>query len=75
MAKTGKKRKVNLIPYLALKELDCIIEQFGYAMRNANKEYISILPECHHDRAPRFTPNMDAAWAKYVEWCRRNPNG
>jgi len=57
-------------------ELEAIIEEFGRAMRNANKGYIAAYQKsCAHNDEYRFTMTMALAWWNYVEWCRRNPNG
>lgn len=54
-------------------ELNLIIEEFGRAMWNANRKFVSREPECHHDDAPRFTLNMQMIWYKYIAFCQRNP--
>lgn len=50
-------------------ELGLIIDEFGRAMWNANRHYVT--GRFGH-AYPCFTPNMEAAWAKYVEFCRNN---
>jgi len=62
-----KQQKANV-------ELEGIIEEFGRAMRDANKEYVAIPPTCSHVGV-RFTPGMAFAWERYVAWCAANPNG
>jgi hypothetical protein len=52
-------------------ELETIIEEFGRAMRNANKEYIATPLGCHHERL-RFTPRMYCVWSMYTNFCVRN---
>ena len=54
-------------------ELELIIETFGRAMRDANRPYISSLPEYQHALAPLFTLNMSEAWRLYVVFCRSHP--
>jgi hypothetical protein len=54
-------------------ELGLIIDEFGRAMWNANREYVTSTPSCHHETSIRFTPSMWGAWHKYVEFCIRNP--
>lgn len=49
-------------------ELEGIIEEFGSAMRNANRPYIGL-------RDLNLTPRMKVAWYKYVEFCNTHPNG
>lgn len=46
-------------------ELELIIEEFGRAMRNANRNYI----QSRND----FTINMTVAWYKYRRFCRSHP--
>lgn len=53
-------------------ELGLIIDEFGRAMWSANREYV-VPPYSDHSFGTRFTPNMEAVWARYVEFCRRNP--
>lgn len=48
-------------------ELALIIEEFGRAMWNANPRYITE----PHGMGPRFTPNMQTAWNKYVDFLAR----
>ena len=55
-------------------ELGLIIDAFGQAMWNANKEYIGKQPACSHENGIRFTPSMWRAWNKYVDFCARYPN-
>jgi hypothetical protein len=52
-------------------ELDEIIVEFGLAMKSANYKYIADPPHCHHDSGIRFTPRMQAAWDRYVLYCRK----
>ena len=55
-------------------ELGLIIDEFGRAMWNADREYIAQQPSCAHDPAMHFTASMQVAWAKYVEFCMENPS-
>lgn len=51
-------------------ELEAIIEEFGRAMRAAYKPYIaSYVPPCQHEQQIPFTPHMEQAWDRYVDWC------
>lgn len=54
-------------------ELGLIIEEFGRAMWNANKEYIAAVSDYMNGRLS-FTGAMNAAWYKYVEFCFRYGN-
>lgn len=50
-------------------ELGLIIDEFGRAMWNADREYIAT-----HGYTPgKLTFNMWQAWRRYVEFCRGNP--
>lgn len=51
-------------------ELGLIIDEFGRAMWNANREYIA---EHEHFGWPKLTPNMTVAWMKFVQFCTENP--
>ena len=53
-------------------ELELIIEEFGQAMRAANRGYICRPTGCSHDDAPRFTPRMESVWYDYVTFCQRH---
>lgn len=72
MARTGttrnsaKQQRINA-------ELETIIEEFGRAMRDANRACIAEEPACSHDNKPRFTLNMEFVWSKYVNFCLDNP--
>jgi hypothetical protein len=67
MRKTLKEQRIS-------RELEEIIEEFGHAMRNANKEYIAQPPSCPHDEYLRITPRMKTIWELYTDFCRRNPD-
>lgn len=54
-------------------ELELIIEDFGRAMRDANREFVSHPPSCSHV-ARRFTAHMEGAWSAYILFCREHPN-
>lgn len=54
-------------------QLELIIERFGHAMRNANREYVSRPSKCQHDPFVRFTLNMHMTWQTYVEFCQNHP--
>lgn len=54
-------------------ELETIIEEFGRAMRNANRTYVSRPATCVHDSLNRMTPVMYVFWLQYLDFCRRNP--
>ena len=73
MATTGMKARSKAQQAVAAR-LGEIIDEFGHAMWNARRAYIATPPECKHDDIPRFTFGMEAAWAKYVEFCKENPN-
>lgn len=74
MAKIGTPAKFSTLKQQReAGELELIIEEFGRAMRNANRQYIARPTVCHHDDNPRFTPNMTMVWAKYVEFCMSHP--
>lgn len=53
-------------------ELGLIIDEFGRAMWNANREYIGSTSACQHQR-PVFTLSMSVAWDKYIDFCTRHP--
>jgi hypothetical protein len=78
MARTGippkVKIKVNSQKQQAKNaELETIIEDFGAAMRNADKFYMAdSVRECGHNSLYRFTFNMEIAWKNYINWCKRN---
>lgn len=55
-------------------ELETIIESFGNAMRNANREYMNRPLPCSHVAWQNFTPSMVHRWYDYLEFCRRNPS-
>lgn len=55
-------------------ELELIIEEFGRSMRNANRVYIAT-PQCGcGQHGPQFTPGMEMAWNRYVEFCMKHPH-
>lgn len=54
-------------------ELELIIDEFGQAMRNANREHVSRERQCQHDAFVSFTYNMHSVWDKYKEFCRSHP--
>lgn len=69
---TGKqaKFKVNTLKQQRENaEMESIIEEFGRAMRNAYRPFVTRPPACQHEHGPRFTPGMEAVWARYVEFC------
>ncbi len=70
----GKPQKVTRTKQSLNGELGLIIEEFGRAMWNANKEYIARQPACSHESGLYFTPSMWAAWNEYVDFCARNPH-
>jgi hypothetical protein len=55
-------------------ELEAIIEDFGNAMRLANRQFIARPRECWHGKGISFTPHMEVAWMNYVDFCARNPS-
>lgn len=75
MARTGTKLKVNTLKQQReAAELESIIEEFGRAMRSANRDFISgIMPGAPID-GPIFTLNMKASWIKYEEFCLKHPD-
>ena len=54
-------------------ELELIVEEFGRAMRSANKNWIGEVEMQSNDDVPRFTMMMQMAWYHYVDFCQRNP--
>lgn len=56
-------------------ELDLIVADMVRAMWQANKAYVASQPVCSCVKEPRFTLSMKSAWAKYVDFCRKYPNG
>lgn len=75
MARTGTKQSTST-KFLTDDEhrsdvaLEQIIEDFGTAMRDANKSYVSRPVECSHDTGINFTIRMGHVWQQYIEWCR-----
>jgi hypothetical protein len=67
-------KRNNLKQQRANAELEAIIEAFGAAMRDANKQYIATTPSGTLGEVPRFTLHMSFVWAKYVDFCARNPS-
>ena len=76
MAKTGIRPKFKISTLKQQREnaeLEHIIEEFGRAMRNANRAYIATPQQCLHDTQPRFTPGMHAIWSHYIVFCMEHP--
>ena len=53
-------------------ELESIIDEFGKAMRNANKRYIDAR-NCSGSLI-QFTLAMVSAWDKYIDFCKEHPD-
>lgn len=54
-------------------ELESIIEEFGCAMRDADKPYIATYqPACGHEAQLPFTLHMKIVFARYRQWCREH---
>ncbi len=69
MGRTGTLLKSNTLKQQRENaELECIIEEFGRAMRNAEKTYIT---QATNDGKPNFTLSMKFAWDKYLVLCVR----
>lgn len=67
MARTGIRVKSNTLKQQRESaELELIIEEFGRAMRNAEKTYVT---RDSHDGRPNFTLSMQFAWDKYLMFC------
>jgi hypothetical protein len=70
MGKTGTQVKFNTLKQQReAAELELIIEEFGNAMRNADKTYVSKAGNIAISIGLRFTPNMNAAWTRYMTFC------
>lgn len=71
MAKTGTQPKFKISTLKQQREaaeLEAIIDEFGNAMRNANRAAIA-------SHGPRWlTLNMDQALCKFFLFCDRHPN-
>jgi hypothetical protein len=67
MAQTGQMRKSKKQQKID-EELGAIIDEFGKAMWGADKRYIMT----DRGNVINFTPNMQCAWQKYIEFCERN---
>lgn len=68
MARVGMKRRSKRTTKSLNAELELIIEEFGNAMRRANKAWIG-----GYAGLARFTSAMQTAWMLYVEFCYKNP--
>jgi hypothetical protein len=68
------KLKVNSLNQQRINaELEGIIEEFGQAMRNANKSYIAhYVASCSHEKQIPFTLHMEQIWDDYRGWCRQH---
>lgn len=74
MARTGTHQKFKVSTLKQQREnaqLEDIIERFGRAMRNADRPYMA---QSAAGDAPRFTPNMYAAWNEYLDFCWSHQN-
>ena len=71
MATTGTTRKSRKQQALDA-ELGLIIDEFGRAMWNADREYIG--RGTSYGNWIRFTSNMEHAWTKYLMFCKNHPD-
>ena len=55
-------------------ELGLIIDEFGRAMRNANRDLIAREPDCSYHNGIYFTLAMETAWQKYKTFCWAHPD-